>query len=159
MLEGAIKTVWIKPGIAGCITLSAVLGALALVPAARAAEIGSLPPAYAPGGTIGIAKGALPPAGLYWEQTSAYANLQAVNGEGERTGAATNAYFTISTFVWSTDYYLLGARYSAFIANAGLYNLSLRTAQGSVSSTTSLGDVEPRPSPALRTIPRPFSSA
>jgi hypothetical protein len=113
-----------------------------LIPATHAAEIGSLPNAYSPGATIGVPEGVAPPPGVYWQQTSADANLLQVNGKGAATGNYTNSYFSVATFLASTNYHLFGGRYSALVTNVGIYQVNLHEANGDRPTTTSWGDIE-----------------
>jgi hypothetical protein len=114
---------------------------LSAVPTALAEQKGALPD-YGPGFGIGAPFAALPTPGLYWSQKLAFSSAQLVNGAGNDTGIHTNVWLSTSFFLVSTDYHVLGARYGAFVYNAGIYHGNIIEPKGVSGTVTSAADFE-----------------
>jgi hypothetical protein len=99
-------------GTCGC-ALSALLGISLTFDRARAHEPGDFGQ-YIRGFTIGDPLGALPPPGLYFENTTLY--VPGAPGFGQVGGFKANALLDAPTFLWSSGYQFLGATYSAALS-------------------------------------------
>ncbi|MBU6449325.1 MAG: transporter [Rhodospirillales bacterium] len=100
---------------------------------------------YAPGYSIGNPLGMMAPAGLYWGQKAAFSTAQSVNNAGADSGVHTNMYLTTSMLMWTTNYRFLGARYGAYVYNAGLGHANITTAAHKTGAVTSTSDLEVDP--------------
>lgn len=71
---------------------------------------------YTTGISIGSAAGALPPPGVYFQNTAYYADIKGHDGSGNYNGTHITATVDVPVLVWAPDIKILGAQYAVAIA-------------------------------------------
>jgi len=96
------------------ITLALTVAGLAAIVSSDANAVENWTP-YTDGIGIGSAAGALPPPGVYFQNTTYYADIKSHDGSGNYNGTHITATVDVPVLLWAPDFKILGAQYAAAI--------------------------------------------
>jgi hypothetical protein len=96
------------------LALALTVSSLAIFASNAATAVENWTP-YTDGIGIGGAAGALPPPGVYFQNTTYYADIKGHDTSGHNNGTHINAIVDVPVLLWAPDLKILGAQYAAAI--------------------------------------------